>query len=172
MKKVILIGYMAVGKTTIARLISEKMSVKYLDLDKLIEEKTNLSIGELFKLKGEIYFRNIEHETFKYLMSNNENLVISTGGGTPCYANNHLFLNGKNFVSIYLRASLSVILHRLTAEKKTRPLVANQSEEELKEFVAKHIFERSYFYNQATFTVDVDNKTPEVITDEILKLLD
>ena len=91
MKKVILIGYMAVGKTTIAELLSEKNGVKYVDLDKLIEKKTNLSISELFKQKGEIYFRKIEHEIFKDVIENDENLIISTGGGTPCYADNHLF---------------------------------------------------------------------------------
>ena len=171
MKKVILIGYMAVGKTTIAKLISEKTGVKYVDLDNLIEEKTNLSISELFKQNGEINFRKIEHEIFKEIIENGENLIISTGGGTPCYADNHLFLNGKNSISIYLKASLSIILERLKTEKKERPLVANQSGEELEEFVAKHLFERSYFYNQATFKVDVDNKKREVIVDEILPFL-
>ena len=172
MKKVILIGYMAVGKTTIAELLSEKNGVKYVDLDKLIEKKTNLSISELFKQKGEIYFRKIEHEIFKDVIENDENLIISTGGGTPCYADNHLFLNGKNRTSVYLKASLPFILERLKSEKKGRPLVANQSEEELKEFVAKHLFERSFFYNQATFKVDVDDKKPELIVDEIIKFLD
>jgi shikimate kinase len=172
MKKVILIGYMAVGKTKIAKLLSEKMDVKHVDLDNLIEKKTNLTVGELFKQKGEIYFRKVEHEIFKEVIQNDDNLIISTGGGTPCYANNYLFLNGKNYTSIYLNASLSVILDRLKSEKITRPLVANQSQEELKEFVAKHLFERSYFYNQATFKVDIDNKLPEVIVEEILQLLD
>ncbi|QBZ99011.1 shikimate kinase [Flavobacterium sangjuense] len=172
MKKVILVGYMAVGKTTIAQLLSEKTGVKYVDLDNLIEEKTNLTISELFKQKGEIYFRRIEHEIFKEITENGENLIISTGGGTPCYADNHLLLNGKNNISIYLNASLPVILERLISEKKTRPLVASQSEEELKEFVSKHLFERSYFYNQATFKVNIDNKTPDSIVQEILQFLD
>ena len=172
MKKVILIGYMAVGKTTIAKLLSKKIGLKYVDLDNLIEEKTNLTISELFKLNGEIYFRKIEHETFKEITENEENLIISTGGGTPCYAHNHLLLNGKNCISIYLNASLAVILERLISEKKTRPLVSSKSEEELKEFVAKHLFERSYFYNQATFKVRIDNKTPDAIVQEILRFLD
>ncbi|MCF6130235.1 AAA family ATPase [Flavobacterium sp. AS60] len=172
MKKVILIGYMAVGKTTIAQVLSEKMETKWVDLDSLIEKKTNLSISELFKQKGEVYFRKIEHEIFKEITENEENLIISTGGGTPCYADNHLLLNGKNSISIYLNASLSLILERLISEKKTRPLVANQSQDELKEFVAKHLFERSYFYNQATFKVNIDNKTPDTIAQEILQYLD
>lgn len=172
MKKVILIGYMAVGKTTIAKLLSEKMGVKHVDLDNLIEKKTNLTVGELFKQKGEIYFRKVEHEIFKEVIQNDDNLIISTGGGTPCYADNYLFLNGNNSISIYLNASLPIILDRLRSEKKTRPLVANLSQEELKEFVAKHLFERSYFYNQATFKVAIDNKLPYVIVEEILQLLD
>ena len=129
-------------------------------------------MSEIFKLKGEIYFRKIEHEIFKEILTNEESLIISTGGGTPCYADNHLFLNGKNTISIYLKASLPVILERLKSEKKTRPLVANQSEESLEEFVAKHLFERSYFYNQATLKVNVDNKNPEDIAIEIMELLD
>jgi len=172
MKKVILIGYMAVGKTTIAQLLSEKTGLKFVDLDKLIEKKTNLSVSELFNLKGEIYFRKIEHEIFKEIIEEENSLIISTGGGTPCYAGNHLFLNGENITSIYLKASLAVVIDRLKSDKTTRPLVANKSDEEMNEFVAKHLFERSYFYNQATFKVDVDNKNPKEIAQEILRLLD
>ena len=104
-------------------------------------------------------------------MNADENLIISCGGGTPCYANNHLLLNGENIISVYLKASLDLILERLRSEKDQRPLVANKSEEELKEFLAIHLFERSYFYNQATFTVSVDGKSRESITQEIIGLL-
>ena len=171
MRKVILIGYMAVGKTTIAKLLSEKIGLKRVDLDNLIEEKTNLSVSEIFEQKGEIYFRKIEHEIFKEIVENDENLIISTGGGTPCYANNHLLLNSKNGISIYLKASIPVIFERLKSAKTNRPLVANQSDEELLEFIAKHLFERSYFYNKATFKVSIDNKNPEIIVSEIMQLL-
>jgi shikimate kinase len=171
MQKVILIGYMGVGKTTIARFLAQKMNLKWVDLDKIIEEKMNLSIKELFQQKGEIYFRKIEHEVFKELVENNEKLIISTGGGTPCYANNHLLLNGDEVVSIYLQASIAVIFYRLKEAKSERPLVVNQNDENLKEFIAKNLFDRSFFYNQATFKICVDAKTPEEITDEICQLL-
>jgi shikimate kinase len=171
MQKIILVGYMAVGKTTIAALLSEKIGLKTIDLDKLIENRVGLPIIEIFEKKGEIYFRKVEHELFKELVQNGEDLIISTGGGTPCYANNHLFLNGKNTVSIYLKASLDLILERLPSEKNGRPLVANKSAEELKEFVAIHLFERSYFYNQANFTISIDAKSPEDITKEIIGIL-
>lgn len=171
MRKIILVGYMAVGKTTIARLLSEKIKIKVVDLDKLIENKVGLPIDEIFEQKGEIYFRKIEHETFKEIVATDEKLIISAGGGTPCYADNHLLLTGGNVISIYLKASVEVILERLKHGKDKRPLVLNKSDEELKEFVAKHLFERSYFYNQTSFIVSIDNKIPEVIVDEIIKLL-
>jgi shikimate kinase len=171
MKKVILVGYMAVGKTTIAKLLSEKTGVKLIDLDKSIEEKTNLSVSKIFAQRGEIYFRKIEHEMFKEYIRNNENLIISTGGGTPCYANNHLLINGENITSIYLKASIHLIFERLKSGKSARPLVTNQSDAELKEFIAKHLFDRSFYYNQATNKVEVDNKSSELIVEEILQLL-
>lgn len=171
MQKIILVGYMGVGKTTIAKLLAEKIEFKSLDTDTLIENYTNLSVSEIFKQKGEIYFRKKEHEVFKDVVENDEQLIISTGGGTPCYANNHLLLNGEHIMSIYLKASINCIFERLKNEKSERPLIANESEETLKEFIAKNLFDRSYFYNQATHTVTVDNKTPEEIVEEILKLL-
>ncbi|UPT70005.1 MAG: AAA family ATPase [Flavobacterium sp. JAD_PAG50586_2] len=171
MHKIILIGYMAVGKTKIGELLSKKMQIEAIDLDRVIEMETDLSIPNIFKQKGEIYFRKIEHKIFKEIVASEKELIISTGGGTPCYANNHLLLNGKDVTSIYLKASIEVIFNRLKSEKKQRPLVANQSEANLKEFIAKHLFERSYFYNQATFTINVDNKSPEDIVEEIAGLL-
>lgn len=172
MQKIVLVGYMAVGKTTIAHALSQKIDFKAVDLDNLIEKKLDLTINAIFSQKGEIYFRKIEHQTFTEVLANDENLIISTGGGTPCYANNHLLLKGANVTSVYLKASLSSILERLKTMKGERPLVADKSDDELEEFVAKHLFERSYFYNQAGFSITVDGKTPEAIADEILRLLD
>ncbi len=171
MQKIILVGYMAVGKTTIAHLLAEKVNFEAVDLDKLIESCVGLTIPEIFEQKGEIYFRKIEHTLLKEILDSKENLIISTGGGTPCYANNHLLLVGENILSIYLKASIKLILERLQAEKKLRPLVSDKSDEELQEFVAKHLFERSYFYNQTNYTIPVDDKTPETIVAEIIKLL-
>lgn len=171
MRKIILIGYMAVGKTTIGELLSKKMQIEAIDLDRIIENTTGLSIPNIFERNGEVYFRKIEHKIFKKSVEESKELIIITGGGTPCYANNHLLLNAENVISIYLKASIDVIFDRLKSEKEQRPLVANQSGADLKEFIAKHLFERSYFYNKALFTVNVDGKSPEVIVEEILRLL-
>ena len=172
MKKIILVGYMAVGKTTTASMLSKQIDFKVVDLDKLIEEKVGLLITEIFAKKGEVFFRKIEHQIFREIVENDEKLIISTGGGTPCYADNHLLLNLESNISVYLKASVDTIFQRLKCAKKERPLTANILTEALQEFVAKHLFERSHFYNQATFTITTDNKTPEEIVEQIIQLLD
>lgn len=171
MQKIILVGYMAVGKSTIGKILAEKRQMKWVDLDKIIEKNEKLTIADIFKEKGEIYFRKQEHLEFKKLIAAPEDLVISTGGGTPCYANNHLLLKGDNVVSIYLYATIDELYSRLKDNAAERPLVANQSEEELKEFIAKNLFDRSYYYNQATFKINTGGKTPETIAIEIEALL-
>jgi shikimate kinase len=171
MQKIILVGYMAVGKSTIGKILAEKRQMKWVDLDKIIENNVKLSVSDIFEEKGEIFFRKQEHLEFKKIINTEERLVISTGGGTPCYANNHLLLNGNNLVSIYLYASIDNLYNRLKNNAAERPLVANQTEEELKEFIAKNLFDRSYYYNQATFKINTDGKAPEDIIVEIEALL-
>jgi len=162
---------MGSGKTTIAKLLSEKINLNVLDLDKIIEERLNLSVKTIFETRGEIYFRKIEHQIFSELMSNNESTILSLGGGTPCYAGNHLLLNGEGVTSIYLKASIETLYKRLSRENSERPLLSEMEKEEMKEFIAKHLFDRSYYYNQATFKVTVDGKYPEAIVGEIENLL-
>jgi len=171
MRKIILIGYMGVGKTTIAQLLAEKLKWDWVDLDKIIEDEAKLSIRGIFEKHGEIYFRKLEHELFKQLVLSDKKIIISTGGGTPCYANNHLLLKGEGIESVYLKASIGAIFYRLKEAKSDRPLIANQTEEELKEFIAKNLFDRSYFYIQAAHKVEIDDKNPTIIVDEIIKLL-
>src|SRR3970282_2688224 len=156
MRKIILLGYMGCGKSTIANRLSKITNIQTVDLDKIIEERTNLSINKIFEQHGEIYFRKLEHEVFVELLNSPENLIIGLGGGTPCYANNHELLKGDNVVSVYLKASIETLFNRLAHNKSKRPLIADKSEGEMKEFIAKHLFDRSYYYNQAQYKVIVD----------------
>lgn len=171
MRKIIILGYMGSGKTTIAKLLSEKINLKVLDLDKIIEERLNSSVKTIFETKGEIYFRKVEHQIFSELMSNTESMILSLGGGTPCYAGNHLLLNGDGVVSIYLKASIDTLYERLSAAKSERPLLAEMEKEEMKEFIAKHLFDRSFYYNQATIKLSVDGKDTDTIVKELENLL-
>ena len=171
MRKIILLGYMGCGKSTIARKLSNISRIPYLDLDKCIEERMNLSINEIFEQKGEIFFRKIEHEILLELINLPESLIIGLGGGTPCYASNHELLNGQNTVSIYLKASIETLFNRLIVNKSNRPLIANLNDFELKEFIAKHLFDRSYYYNQATFKVVVDDKSIDETVLDIIEIL-
>lgn len=157
--KIVLLGYMASGKSTIGKILAEKMKISFIDLDTYIEEKEKMSVSDVFKEKGEIYFRKQEHVYLKELLDKKEDFVLSLGGGTPCYAGNmNVLLSYDDVTSIYLKTSIQTIMERLVNEKSQRPLVARLNEDELAEFIAKHLFERSYYYNQATHKLVVDNK--------------
>ncbi len=162
---------MGCGKSTIANRLSKTTTIPFLDLDKVIEEKTNLSINQIFEQHGEIHFRKLEHEIFVELLNSPENLIIGLGGGTPCYANNHELLKGENIRSIYLKASIDTLFERLVVNKDKRPLIANKSEEEMKEFIAKHLFDRSFYYNHAQHKVVVDGKSIDETVNDILEIL-
>ncbi len=171
MKKIILLGYMGCGKSTIAAKLSKNIGIPFVDLDKKIEEKVVLPINAIFEKHGEIYFRKLEHEVFTGFLEVPQQLIISLGGGTPCYANNHELLKGDNVVSIYLKASIDTLFDRLNKNKSKRPLISDKSEDEMKEFIAKHLFDRSFYYNQAQYKVVVDDKTIEQTVLDIAAIL-
>lgn len=162
---------MASGKSVIGKLLAEQLGISCYDLDELIEKKEQKSISKIFETKGEIHFRKIEHQVFKELIETSESFVLSLGGGTPCYAGNDQYLNGASVVSFYLQTPLIILCKRLENEKKTRPLIANKKGEKLREFIAQHLFERSYFYQKATYTIHTETKKPEEIVSEIQKQL-
>lgn len=171
MRKIVLLGYMGCGKSTIAIRLSKLTNIPFVDLDKIIEERANLSINEIFEQYGEIHFRKMEHEIFVELLHSPENIIIGLGGGTPCYANNHELLKSNIVLSIYLKASIETLFQRLSINKSKRPLIADKNDEEMKEFIAKHLFDRSFYYNHAQHKVVVDEKTVEETVEDILKLL-
>lgn len=162
---------MGCGKSTIAQNLSKITQIPFLDLDICIEKRANLSIKEIFEQHGEIYFRKLEHEMFLELLQSSENAIIGLGGGTPCYANNHLLLQRDDIVSVYLKASIDTLYNRLVHNKSKRPLIANMDEDEMKEFIAKHLFDRSFYYNHAQHKVAVDNRTIDETVQDILDIL-
>ncbi|WP_348800579.1 shikimate kinase [Flavobacterium adhaerens] len=171
MKKIVLLGYMGCGKSTIAQKLSGIIKTPYVDLDEFIEKNEKKSIKQIFEDDGEIHFRKLERIYFLELLNNAEEKIIGLGGGTPCYANNHELLNNDNVVSIYLKASVETLFDRLVANKSKRPLIANMNEEEMKEFIAKHLFDRSFYYNHAQYKVSVDGKSVDETVSDIMNIL-
>lgn len=171
MAKIVLCGYMGCGKTTIAKHLSVAAGLSYFDLDEVIEKEAGKTTPEIFEQEGEIKFRKLEHIAFKKVLETEGDCILSLGGGTPCYANNHLLLQLPGVTSIYLKTGIQELITRISSQHNTRPLLNGLKGQELQEFVAKHLFDRSYYYHQAKHVVVTDGKTPELIVNQIISLL-
>ncbi|OIQ36065.1 MAG: shikimate kinase [Bacteroidetes bacterium MedPE-SWsnd-G1] len=166
--KIVLIGYMASGKSAVGVELAKELNLKFIDLDNYIEQKEQKTIAEIFKDNGEIYFRKIESDCLNELLAEKNDVVLSLGGGTPCYGNNmDAIIN--NSKSIYLRTGIVTICSRLLNETNKRPLVSEISTEKLPEFIAKHLFERRFFYEKSNHVIDTDNKSIEELVEVVLK---
>ena len=162
--KIVLLGFMGSGKSTIGKLLSERLEVPFLDLDEEIVRKTGLSIPEIFSSLGEEKFREIERETLIGLLSKTESLVVSTGGGAPAYKDNMELIN-KNSISIYLKADFEKLWKRISKDSN-RPLVAAGKEK------VRELFERRIpFYEKADIVVRTDIFTPDETVERILKFM-
>lgn len=165
-----LIGYMGSGKTTIAKALAEVLSCNFIDLDDYISEKEKITIPQIFQQKGEIYFRKKETEYLDEILSTKTNIVLALGGGTPCYGNNlNVLLNNKAVTLVYLKLSVNALSQRLFLQKQHRPLISGiRTQDQLTEFVAKHLFERQAFYSKAPITINCDNKSERDIVETLI----
>jgi len=170
--KIILLGYMGSGKSTIGKALANELKLSFIDLDHAIENEIGMSIRDFFDTSGELKFRRLENEVLKKLLDENSDMILSTGGGTPCYGNNlELLKSASNAKVFYLKGSIKTLTERLLSEKDTRPLIQSIDEKDLPEFIGKHLFERSNFYLQAHHVVEIDQKSVEMIVEEIIELL-
>ncbi|MDT0678584.1 shikimate kinase [Autumnicola musiva] len=167
--KYFLNGYMGAGKSRIGTLLAEVLEYDYVDLDEQIELIEQTDIQNIFRKKGELYFRKLETKVLKDILEKGNDMVVSLGGGTPCYGNNLEWIQEvSNAKTIYLKAAVSTLTERLFLEKVHRPVISHlETKEELEEFLRKHLFERAYYYNQSDIIVDVDNQAPEEIVAKI-----
>ncbi|MBR1770198.1 MAG: shikimate kinase [Bacteroidales bacterium] len=149
--KIVLIGYMFSGKTTVGKRIAKMLDFPFIDTDFEIEKRCRLSVEDIFKLKGEEFFRQEEHSLFSELMQR-DNIVISAGGGLPVCKDNMQLIK-QNCKSIYLNLTPSQILSRAKNSKKIRPLIHSLPEEERLKFITKSLQEREKFYRQADITI-------------------
>ena len=153
-KPIFIIGYMGSGKSRLAKVLSESLSCSHHDLDDLISQAHGKTIEEIFNSEGEIAFRKMEKRQLRLL---NESFgVVSMGGGTPCYFDNMDWMNA-NGVTVYLRAKIPTLVQYLSKEaNESRPLLKGVQKKDLPEFIAKHLFERQYFYEQALIICNVE----------------
>lgn len=157
--RIFLIGFMGSGKSTIGYHLAKQLGWDFVDTDKVITAHTGLSIPEIFSLHGEEWFRKKEQELLNSLLSVS-NMVIATGGGMPCFADNMDSMN-RNGITVYLRLSPEVLTERLLHGHTERPLLQNKSPEELSRFVKESLKQREYFYTKAKIIVDAENQLAE-----------
>lgn len=169
--KIFILGYMGCGKSSTGKKLASKLGYDFIDLDDLIEEQYNKSIPEIFDQEGENKFRELEHNYLKGLL-NKDNVIISLGGGTPCFYNNMELVN-NNGISIYLKMSAEMLASRLKDSKKARPLLKEKTEEDLKDFITASLEKREPFYLEALYKVkakdlDIDELATFVKENSIL----
>lgn len=170
MRRIILVGYMGSGKTTVGKALSKEMGMMFYDLDWYIESRMRKTVSELFAERGEEAFRKIEYNML-HEVAEFEDVIISCGGGTPCFFDNMDYLNQQGDV-VYLKATPETLYKHLLMAKVERPLLKGKSPEELIAYITEHLKEREPFYQKARHTVDVtllDNYDKINITVEKIK---
>ena len=154
MTRIIIIGYMGAGKTTVGHALSKQLGMRFYDLDWYIETRMHKTVAQIFAEKGEEGFRKIEHNML-HEVAEFENVIISCGGGTPCFFDNMDYLNEQGD-TIYLKASPEVLYKHLKMGKTVRPLLLNKTPEETQEYIRQQLALREPFYLKARHTLDVN----------------
>jgi len=164
-QRIYIIGFMGSGKTTAGKKLASLLGWSFVDLDKAIEEFSGKTIPEIFSEKGEDFFRKVESSVLKNL--NNEiNIVVSTGGGTPCNGDNMEYML-KTGLTIYLKLTPGQLKSRLVEAKEDRPLIKELNNSELLGFIENKLSIREKWYNLAEITlngIDLDiNLTKSIV---------
>ncbi len=159
---IFLIGFMGAGKSTQAKKLAARLNFESIDLDELIEQVNKQSISEIFKANGEHHFRKIESEALRTI-SEQQNTVIATGGGTPCFFDNMQWMNEKG-ITVYLKLHPGTVYHRIAPSKSKRPLICDMNDADLMEFIMETMNGRAPFYNQAKIQISGLNlKTEDLV---------
>ena len=172
MIRIILIGYMGAGKTTVGKELAKALGLTFYDLDWYITTRMRRTVKQIFDERGEEGFRRIEHNML-HEVAEFENVIISCGGGTPCFFDNMEYMN-QQAETIYLKASPEVLYAHLQMGKGVRPLLLNKTPEEVQLFIREQLEKREPYYTKARYTLDVslmDNYEKIKITIEKIREL-
>ena len=154
MTRIIIVGYMGSGKTTVGKALSKDMGIPFYDLDWYIESRMRKTVAQIFAERGEEGFRKIEYNML-HEVAEFEDVIISCGGGTPCFFDNMDYMNGQG-ETVYLKASPEVLYGHLKMGKTERPLLKNKTPEEMQVFIAEQLEKREPYYSKAKHTLDVN----------------
>lgn len=154
--RIFLIGFMGSGKTHWAKQLAQRMKIPFFDLDEALVEVEQRSVADIFTASGEEYFRSREKEMLEKLIHENASMVLSCGGGTPCFLNN-IELMKKYGLVVWLNTHVEVLLKRLLKEKNQRPLLRAIRDEDLRSYIIRKLNERRMYYEQADITIDNEN---------------
>lgn len=154
MRRIIIIGYMGAGKTTVGKTLAQELNLPFYDLDWYIESRMRKTVKEIFDERGEEGFRLIEHNLL-HEVAEFEDVIISCGGGVPCFYDNMDYMNQKGD-TVYLKATPEVLYGHLKMGKSVRPLLQNKTSEEVKVFINEQLQIREPFYSKAKYTLDVN----------------
>jgi shikimate kinase len=150
--RIFLIGFMGSGKSTVGKRIALRLNYSFIDMDRVIENEAGMPINRIFDEKGEDEFRRMEHELVLKI-SKMKKVVVSTGGGVPCFFDNMEIIN-KNGISIYLKMTPEDLLRRLKGSKYERPLIRDLSTAELADYITEKLREREPYYLRSKHVVD------------------
>lgn len=167
---IFLIGMPGSGKSSIGKALARQTGYNVIDLDSFIIQKEKLSIPQLFKTKGEEYFRAAETTALKEIVARHPDAIVAVGGGTPCY-NNNMQLMQQSGKTVYLKASADTLTTRIEKDVNERPLFNKLKGARLKEKIASMLSHREKFYKQAPLILDTDSKDPEALARELKNFL-
>lgn len=154
MRRIILIGYMGAGKTTVGKALAKELRMPFYDLDWYIESRMHKTVKAIFDERGEAGFRKIEHNML-HEVAEFEDIIISCGGGTPCFFDNIDYMNRQG-ETVYLKATPEVLYGHLKMGKTIRPLLLNKTADEVQAFIREQLAQREPYYSKAKHVLDVN----------------
>jgi shikimate kinase len=166
---IFLVGFMGAGKSYVGQRLAQLLRCDFLDLDALFVTTEGMSINTFFETHGEKAFRGKESALLKNINVSKKQ-VVSTGGGTPCFLDNMQWMN-QNGVTIYLNASIDLLLDRLNADKLQRPLLRQLQAEEFSQFIITKYQERQSFYSLAHHNISFDLASEHTILEKIMQFI-
>jgi shikimate kinase len=158
---------MGSGKSKVAEALGKILNLPVVHTDILVEEMEGKSISDIFKSSGQEHFREIEKKVLHSTIEKND-LIVSTGGGLPCYFDNMEWMN-ENGITVYLEANPGLLFHRLSSAKEGRPLIENLSDVELMEQISGHLAVRSPIYKKAKLSINAASVNVKALAELITK---